>query len=172
MRIKIHYSYSDVHRFESLRDEWYNYIDEDIEEFNLIKDYLENLTNPFDFMKQEMDIKQNSNRELNADDIADLQEERQGDTRYHEQEKLYVKEVDAQANRLAQQVGYRVVPWLGVTYFFLTVQMILAMLTQMARKDFVTITVCALGFYMLSYPEKTRRSQFRMLVGFIILSLG
>ena len=63
-------------------------------------------------------------------------------------------------------------PWLGVTYFFLIVQMLLAMLTQIHRKDFVTITVCAVGFYMLSYPQGVRRSQFRLLVLLIILSLG
>ena len=50
--------------------------------------------------------------------------------------------------------------------------MLLAMLTQIHRKDFVTITVCAVGFYMLSYPQGVRRSQFRLLVLLIILSLG
>jgi len=35
----------------------------------------------------------------------------------------------------------------------------------------VTITVVSLGFYMLSYPESTRRKQFRMLVGLIGLSI-
>jgi hypothetical protein len=42
--------------------------------------------------------------------------------------------------------------------------MILAMLTQFHRKDMVTMTVCTLGFYLLSFPDKVRRSQFRMLV--------
>lgn len=38
------------------------------------------------------------------------------------------------------------------------------MLTQFSRKDMVTMTVCSLGFYFLSFPETVRRSQFRMLV--------
>lgn len=68
-------------------------------------------------------------------------------------------------------MGYRSVPWLGATYFFLFVQLILAMLTQIHRKDQITISVCAVGIFMLSYPENTRRWQFRMLVGLIFLSL-
>ena len=170
LRIKIHYSYSDVQRFESLRQEWYNYIEEDLEEYELIKDYLQNLTNPFEFMKMQMD-ENKGDRELNADDIEDLAEQRNGDTRFHQQEKEYEKQVDDQAKQLLHQFGYRVVPWLGVTYFFLVGQMILAMLTMMHRKDCLTITVCCVGFYMLSYPDIVRRSQFRMLVGLIGLSL-
>ena len=49
--------------------------------------------------------------------------------------------------------------------------MILAMLTQFHRKDFITMTVCALGFYFLTYNESTRRSQFRMLVLLIACSI-
>ena len=33
------------------------------------------------------------------------------------------------------------------------------------------MTVCTLGFYFLSYPEHVRRSQFRMLVLLIVVSL-
>jgi hypothetical protein len=40
LRLRIHFSYSDVQRFESLRYEWHNYISEDIEELELIKEYL------------------------------------------------------------------------------------------------------------------------------------
>ena len=42
----------------------------------------------------------------------------------------------------------------------------------MHRKDFVTMTVCTLGFYFLTYPENVRRSQFRLLVLLIALSIG
>ena len=34
------------------------------------------------------------------------------------------------------------------------------------------MTVCTLGFYFLSYPENVRRSQFRMLVLLIVLSIA
>ena len=75
------------------------------------------------------------------------------------------------AKNFANQAGYRDVPWLGLTYVMLLMQVVLAMLTQIHRKDQVTITVCALGFYMIEYAEITRRWQFRMLVALIFLSL-
>ena len=34
------------------------------------------------------------------------------------------------------------------------------------------MTVCALGFYFLSYPENVRKWQFRMLVLFCVLSIA
>ena len=40
LRLRCHFSYSDVQRFESLSHEWHNYILEDIEELDLIKEYL------------------------------------------------------------------------------------------------------------------------------------
>ncbi len=51
MRVRVHFSYSDVQRFESLLQEWQDYITEDIEELELIKEYVENLTSPFGFLK-------------------------------------------------------------------------------------------------------------------------
>ena len=79
--------------------------------------------------------------------------------------------MDQTAKNIAASMGYRQVPWLGVTYFCLVIQMILAMLTQFHRKDFVTMTACTLGFYFLTYSENVRRSQFRMLVGLIGVSI-
>ena len=100
-----------------------------------------------------------------------MKEQRKGDSKYHNVEKEYEEELDKLAKNLALKMGYRSVPWLGATYVFLTVQLVLAMLTQMHRKDMITITVCAIGFYMLSFPENTRRYQFRMLVGLIFISI-
>ena len=74
LRIKIHYSYSDVQRFESLRQEWYNYIEEDLEEYELIKEYLANLTNPFDFMKQQRAETENDHNKMDQEDFDDLAE--------------------------------------------------------------------------------------------------
>ena len=50
--------------------------------------------------------------------------------------------------------------------------MLLAMLTQLHRKDFVTMTVCSVGFYFLVFPEHVRRYQFRMLVLLIGVSIA
>jgi hypothetical protein len=85
---------------------------------------------------------------------------------------MYEAQLDATAKNIAMSMGYRQVPWLGVTYFFIVVQMLLTMLTQFHRKDFITTTVCTLGFYFLQFPENVRRSQFRMLVLLICVSIA
>ena len=69
MRVRIHFSYSDVQRFESLLHEWYDYISEDIEEFELIKEYLENLVTPFGFMKALANEKSESLKEEDKEDL-------------------------------------------------------------------------------------------------------
>jgi hypothetical protein len=38
-------------RFESLKNEWDDYIAQDIEELETIRQYLKNLTSPFGFLK-------------------------------------------------------------------------------------------------------------------------
>ena len=63
-------------------------------------------------------------------------------------------------------------PWLGLTYVVLVLQMLLSMLTQFQRKDMITMTVCTLGFYFLFSPEYVRRRHFRGLVGLAIFSLA
>ena len=44
LRLRIHFSYSDVQRFESLLHEWHEYINDDIEDLERIREYLDNLT--------------------------------------------------------------------------------------------------------------------------------
>ena len=53
----------------------------------------------------------------------------------------------------------------------LVIQMILSMLSQYARKDFLVITGCCIGFYFMEYPETVRRRQFRAIVGLFAISL-
>ena len=51
LRLRCHYSYSDKERFISLKNEWDDYIAQDIEELETIRQYLRNLTSPFGFLK-------------------------------------------------------------------------------------------------------------------------
>ena len=49
MRVRVHYSYSDVQRYDALLNEWHAQIVEDIEEYNEIETCIEHLSNPFVF---------------------------------------------------------------------------------------------------------------------------
>ena len=100
-----------------------------------------------------------------------MKEQEMGDSRYHRQEKMYERQLDTTALNIAKALRYRSVPWLGLTYVILILQMVLSMLTQFQRKDFVTMTVCTLGFYFLYSPEFIRRKHFRWLVGLAIFLL-
>lgn len=51
LRLRCHYSYSDKERFISLKNEWDDYIAQDIEELETIRQYLKNLTSPFGFLE-------------------------------------------------------------------------------------------------------------------------
>ena len=71
LRVRVHFSYSDVQRFESLLHEWHDYITEDVEEFELIKEYIENLTTPFGFLKVSANT---ASAQLKNEDVEDLKE--------------------------------------------------------------------------------------------------
>ena len=86
LRVRVHYSYSDVQRFESLLQEWHLHITDEIMELDLIKEYVENLTSPFGFLKA---VVQQKMDELDEGDKEDLKNEREGDNQYHNQEKQY-----------------------------------------------------------------------------------
>lgn len=68
-------------------------------------------------------------------------------------------------------MGYRHIPWLGLTYFVISIQMILSFLTQFHRKDQLTITACCIGFYILQYPQDFRRASFRGLVAMLVIAV-
>ena len=62
--------------------EWYQYLDDDIEELKLIDNYLESLTNPFLYLaKQHVSIE--PSKALTAEDREDLQMQVQGDNQYY-----------------------------------------------------------------------------------------
>lgn len=73
MRIRVHYNYSDVQRYESLLDEWNNCILVDCEEKRTIDRYLENLSDPFNFFS--MMVSEQAAAVLNQYDREDLAQE-------------------------------------------------------------------------------------------------
>ena len=107
---------------------------------------------------------------MGKEDKEDLEEQRIG-TSFHLKEKAVEEWTDGSAKRVANKLGYRQVPWVGIIYIALVIQMILSMLSQYARKDFLVITGCCIGFYWMEFPEAVRRSSFRKLVLLFLLSM-
>jgi len=121
-------------RFETLCRELQEEIIENLRALDEINDYLESMELPFDFFKSQHNVQAGGDI-LTKEEMEDLEQENTGDNKYHSFEKSYEKSMDAVAEKVALQVGYRHVPWLGVTYFMITIQMILSFLTQFHRKD-------------------------------------
>jgi hypothetical protein len=81
------------------------------------------------------------------------------------------KVVEDAATRVSERFGYRFIPWLAVSYVAVCVQLFLSILTQYQRKDFMTVTACALALMLLTMPNIARRKEFRMVVLLIFVSI-
>ena len=81
------------------------------------------------------------------------------------------KVVEDAATRVSERFGYRFIPWLAVSYVAVCVQLFLSILTQYQRKDFMTVTACALALMLLTMPNIARRKEFRMVVLLIFMSI-
>ena len=108
---------------------------------------------------------------MGKEDKEDFEEQRLGDSTYHNKEKAIEEWTDTRAKGVANRMGYRQVPWVGLIYVCLIIQMLLAMFSQYARKDFLVITGCCIGIYFMEFPEAVRRRSFRGLVLLFVLSM-
>lgn len=95
-------------------------------EYYRIELKLEHLSNPFTFFS---DISNKAGVALESDEEADLKEQHEGDNPYHSQEKELERNVDEYMKTAVKKVGYREVPWYGICYIALIVQMLLAILS-------------------------------------------
>ena len=77
--MRVHYSYSDVVRYDSLLMEWQDCIAEDLEELQWIDRYLDQLTDPFTFF---MNVSDKAGDLLDKEEREDAEEQRQGDNKY------------------------------------------------------------------------------------------
>jgi len=57
-----------------------------------------------------------------------------------------------EAQKLATKMGYQNIPWLRLTEGVLLVYLVLTVLSMFVRPDFLSVTVCAVGIYVLERP--------------------
>lgn len=86
-------------------------------------------------------------------------------------EKAVEHHVDAYASRLAVRAGLDAVPWFQLTWWLLWVYTGLTLLGMLLRPDFLNLTVCVVGIYMMFNLETITKTKFRLLVLGILLSL-
>lgn len=61
-------------------------------------------------------------------------------------------------------------PWLVSLLVILMIQLVLTILSQYMRPDFLNLTICALGLFMVTNPQNVDRKTFRFLIVGIVLS--
>lgn len=71
----------------------------------------------------------------------------------------------------ADRYGFKEIPWLNMTKFFLTVQVVLCALSGYFRADFLTLTAVAIAWYYITNPANVRVPKFRQVVYLIAISL-
>ena len=86
-------------------------------------------------------------------------------------EQLWEKELDNVSTSIAVKLGFSHVPWFTLTKIVLAIQTILTVFVLFFRTDFVNLTVCAGGIYMIFNTDRIQKWTFRVLVFGIFLSL-
>jgi hypothetical protein len=72
---------------------------------------------------------------------------------------------------LAKRAGYDLVPWFQLTWWVLWIYTFLTLFVMFLRPDFLNLTICLVGIYMMFTIEIVSKGKFRMLVVGVILSL-
>ncbi|TNV72186.1 hypothetical protein FGO68_gene616 [Halteria grandinella] len=163
---------------------WTDQIQSEDQELQDLRVALFHMESPFGFIKgfhleqQAMTMAQHRNDEMEerkeqtlagemglTPEIAarlDAMEERE-----HELE----EKLDAVANNLALKYGYDSVPWFALTWWVLWIYTILTLLVMFLRPDFLNLTICIIGLYMMFNTDRITKNKFRMLVFGVALSI-
>jgi len=78
--------------------------------------------------------------------------------------------VDVYASKLAVKAGLDTVPWFQLTWWLLWIYTCLTLFGMFLRPDFLNLTVCVVGIYMMFNLDIITKTKFRLLVLGIFLS--
>ena len=75
------------------------------------------------------------------------------------------------AVNIARRVGYDSGPWFQLTWWVLWIYTLLTLLVMFLRPDFLNLTVCIIGIYMMFSIDTISKGKFRMLVLGVLISI-
>src|SRR5271154_4451071 len=81
------------------------------------------------------------------------------------------QKLDAIAAILASKAGYDQVPWFQLTWWVLWFYTVLTLLVMFLRPDFLNLTICIVGLYMMFNIDLISKGKLRVLVVGVLLSL-
>jgi hypothetical protein len=82
-----------------------------------------------------------------------------------------MKNIDNISANIAVKLGFKSVPWFTLTKIVLGIYTALTCFVLFFRPDFINLTVCTTGIYMIMNTDKIRKWTFRLLVFGIFMSL-
>ena len=87
------------------------------------------------------------------------------------QEMVMMKSVDNISQNIANKLGFSYVPWFTLTKIVLGIYTALTCAICFYRPDFLNITICTAGIFMLLNTDMIKKWTFRVLVLGIFMSL-
>lgn len=96
---------------------------------------------------------------------------REQEKKIKDQELKWEKELDNVSTNIAIKLGFSHVPWFTLTKIVIAIQTLLTICVLFFRTDFLNLTVCTAGIFMLNNTDKIQKWTFRALVFGIFLSL-
>ena len=167
--------YSKVQYFSEYLSKWDETLAKDIEEKEQIEKFIKQLESPFGFLDNLNAIEANDTEE-NEGGANQPQSQLEAIVKEQEkkikaQEQIWEREFDNVSTSIAVKLGFSHVPWFTLTKIVLTIQTILTVFVLFFRTDFVNLTVCAGGIYMIYNTDRIQKWTFRVLVFGIFLSL-
>jgi hypothetical protein len=86
-------------------------------------------------------------------------------------EQRMVQSIDNISANIAYKLGFNHVPWFTLTKVVLGIYTILTCFVLFFRTDFINLTICTSGIYMILNTDKIKRGTFRALVLAIFATL-
>ena len=101
--------------------------------------------------------------------VEEMFRENEKKLKVHEQR--IIQSVDNIAANVAYKLGFNHVPWFTLTKVVLGIYTVLTCFVLFFRTDFINLTICTSGIYMILNTDKIKRGTFRGLVLAIFATL-
>jgi len=89
----------------------------------------------------------------------------------HKKEKELERAFDKEVKDWAKMFNYQEeIPWLELTRRILMVYFVITIFSDFYRPDFMSTTAVSIGFYIVTNTDRSKRSDFRLLVMFLLVT--
>lgn len=175
VRINFNYMYSKYFMYEQQCREWRTQIEEDVNDYNNIERYLDQLQRPYGFL--DFRAQRESNIGMSFDFIKEEAQKRNDfkvkHPELHRIEKRVIDQtVDKYVTRAVRKMGWRRANWLGVTWTLIAFQSVTNAFACYYRADFLTTLINTLAILYLNDLDGLDRDHFRWLPFLQFISIG